>query len=192
MNCYYHPDRPSVARCVVCGKDLCTDCNIIKEGQNYCRDCLGMGEVPVELGKMLLPVLGCGLLGGVLSIIPIVQFGNCLCCLWIILAGGLAVFILKRYYNIKGKISTGNALITGGSTGFVASFITLLPVMLFPDQVYSIVDEALRSPEFQEAFQDAGVSVDASFFVVLAAVILIIAYSLFGALGGIISNEITK
>ena len=151
-----------------------------------------MGEVPVELGKILLPALGCGLLGGVLSILPYVQYVNCACCLWIILAGGLAVFILKRYHNIKGKISTGNALITGGSTGFVASIVMVLSMMFLRDLLYPMVEEMLESPEFQEAFQEIGGAPDASFVVILASVIIVIAYSLFGALGGIISNEITK
>lgn len=40
MNCYYHPDRQSVAQCVDCGKGLCQEC----AGRNtkkvpLCPDC---------------------------------------------------------------------------------------------------------------------------------------------------------
>ena len=35
-------------------------------------------------------VLAGGIVGGLLSAIPFVNWGNCLCCLWIILAGAIA------------------------------------------------------------------------------------------------------
>ncbi len=41
MNCYYHPDRESVAVCSVCKKPLCKECAHEKNGKIYCSDCLG-------------------------------------------------------------------------------------------------------------------------------------------------------
>lgn len=190
MYCYYHSDRPSVAQCVICGKDLCNDCNIVKEGQSYCRDCLGTGETSVELGKMILPALGCGALGGVLSLVPGI---DCLCCLWVILAGGLAVFFLKRKYGIKGKITTGSAILTGGLAGFVASIISLLPVVFQRDELESVYQDMLATPEIEEAFRELGITAaDIGVFVVFAAVISVVLFTALGGLGGIISNEVTK
>ncbi len=190
MYCYYHSDRPSVAQCVICGKDLCSDCNIVKEGQSYCRDCLGTGETSVELGKLIIPALGCGAIGGVLSLAPGI---GCLCCLWVILAGGLAVFILKRYYGIKGKITMGNAILTGGLAGFVASIISLLPVVFQRGELERAYQEMLTTPEVEEAFRELGITAaDIGAFVVLAAVISVVLFTAFGALGGILSNEIAK
>ena len=52
-----------------------------------------------------------GLLGGVLSIIPLVNMGNCLCCLWVILGGAVAAAI-----HVKGSdlpVGLGDGTITG-------------------------------------------------------------------------------
>lgn len=193
MNCYYHPDRISVAQCVVCGKELCSECVIIKEGQNYCKECLGTGEAHVGAGKILVPALACGVLAGILSVTPLISALNCIFCLWIIIGGGLAVYLVKRFNKITGKISTGMSLLTGALTGFVASFIMVASLVIIEDFT-SIMDEAMRSPEVQEALKDAGMAAGdiAGVLLALVAVIVVVAFTLFGALGGLISNEITK
>ena len=33
-----HPENPSAARCVACGKVLCFDCRVWKKGRNFCFD----------------------------------------------------------------------------------------------------------------------------------------------------------
>lgn len=38
MNCYYHPDRPAVARCPDCGKGLCREC-ASKFEKPICTEC---------------------------------------------------------------------------------------------------------------------------------------------------------
>jgi hypothetical protein len=196
MYCYYHPERASVAQCVKCGKNLCSECNIIKEGQSYCRECLQISEVPVATEKILVPALICGVGAGVLSFAMFDTPLSCLCCLWIVLAGGLAVFLLKRFNNIKGKISMGKAALTGGFAGFVASVITSLALFVSED-MDATLNEALRSPELQQALRDAGMAAGdmngiAFASLVMVAIIIIVVFSLFAALGGIIANEITK
>ncbi len=193
MYCYYHPDRPSVAQCVVCGKTLCTECTVIKEGQNYCKNCLGIHEVHVDIGKIVLPALGCGALAGILSIAPMLSALNCVFCLWIVLGGGLAVYIMKRYYNIPGKISFGKAALTGGFAGFVASLI-MSAALLFGKDINTAIEEAMRNPETQQALRDAGLAAGdiAGVVMVFVAIIIVVLFTLFGALGGIISNELTK
>lgn len=37
--CYYHPDRPAIARCLECGKPLCGECRVELEGRSYCQEC---------------------------------------------------------------------------------------------------------------------------------------------------------
>jgi hypothetical protein len=194
MNCYYHPDRVSVAQCTVCGKNLCTECNIIKEGQSYCRECLGISEFHIETGRIILPALGCGVLAAILSVLPIISFGNILCCLWIILGGGLAVYILKRFHNIKGKITTGKAALTGGLTGFVAGIIMSVLLVAARGLLDTELTGMMASPEIQEMLGEAGMTAEqfTSLVVMLALVIYLVVFPLFGALGGIITNELTK
>ncbi|MBU7016540.1 MAG: hypothetical protein HXS44_03460 [Theionarchaea archaeon] len=196
MYCYYHPERASVAQCVKCGKNLCSECNIIKEGQSYCRECLQVSEVPVATEKIFVPALICGVGAGVLSYAMFETPFSCLCCVWIILAGALAVFLLKRFNNIKGKISMGKAAMTGGFAGFVASAIVSLALFVSED-MDAALNDALTSPELQEALRDAGMAAGdmsgiAVASLVLLAIVIILVSSLFAALGGIITNEITK
>ncbi|MBU7023237.1 MAG: hypothetical protein HXS40_03640 [Theionarchaea archaeon] len=194
MNCYYHPDRTSVAQCFICGKNLCSDCVVMKEGHTYCKDCLGTGEAAIEMQKILVPALIGGVVGGILSVTPVISILNCVLCLWIVVGGALAVYFVKRWNDIKGKISTGKAALTGAISGFVAAIITMVVNFLVAGDFRSILDEAMRSPEAAEALRDAGVSFDEIVGVVLVFVVLImiVVFTIFGALGGILSNEIKK
>jgi hypothetical protein len=94
--CYYHPDRRAVAQCVSCGKDLCTECCIEREGQTYCKDCLGNEKYDIPVQETLFPAFLCGIVAGVLSAVPIIEHSECLFCLWAVVAGALAVFVLKK------------------------------------------------------------------------------------------------
>ena len=193
MNCYYHPEKSVSAQCVTCQKNLCIDCAIMKEGQYYCKDCLGTSDVHVGLDKIVVPVLACGVLAGILSIAPYVSALNCVFCLWIVLGGALAVYLVKRMNTIKGKISTGKAALTGGFTGVVAS-IFILGTVFLTDTFDIALQEAMQTPEVQEALEEAGIALQDIYGVLLVFVVLIMAvlFLIFGALGGIISNEVTK
>ena len=36
--CLNHPDTPATARCATCGKHVCEQCTVIKNGVSYCSD----------------------------------------------------------------------------------------------------------------------------------------------------------
>jgi hypothetical protein len=146
----------------------------------------------VDIGKLIVPVLGCGALAGILSIVPVPTL-QCVCCLWIVLGGGLAVYLVKRFNNIKGKISTGKAALTGGLTGLVASLF-MIGSLLIGEDFGVAMEEAMQQPEVQEALRDAGMTGEeiTGIVIVVAIVMLVVGFVLFGALGGIISNEATK
>jgi hypothetical protein len=166
----------------------------MKEGHTYCKDCLSTGEASIEMQKILVPALIGGVVGGVLSVTPIISVLNCVLCLWIVVGGALAVYFVKRWNDIKGKISTGKAALTGAISGFVAAIIVIVVNFFLAGDFRSILDEAMRSPEVGEALRDAGVTLEEIVGVVLVFVVLvmIVIFALFGALGGIISNEVKK
>ncbi|MBU7040104.1 MAG: hypothetical protein HXS45_04795 [Theionarchaea archaeon] len=194
MNCYYHPDRISVAQCFTCGKNLCSDCVVMKEGRTYCKDCLGTGESSIEMQKILMPALIGGVVGGILSVAPVISVLNCVLCLWIVVGGALAVYLVKRWNAIEGKISTGKAALTGGISGCVAAFIIVVVQFLMVGDYRSFLDEAVYTPELTEALTEAGITLE-EFAGALAVVVILVMFvllALFGALGGIISNEVKK
>jgi phage shock protein C len=44
MPCVVHPDRETVASCVVCGNLICEACDVAMAGKHYCRRCLAQAE----------------------------------------------------------------------------------------------------------------------------------------------------
>ena len=46
--------------------------------------------------SQLQPVVFGGLFIGVLSALPVVELGNCVCCLWIVGGGMLTAYLLQR------------------------------------------------------------------------------------------------
>ena len=40
MKCHYHPDRESIANCIICGKPVCAECGLKIGGNTYCKDCV--------------------------------------------------------------------------------------------------------------------------------------------------------
>lgn len=39
MNCKFHKDREAVAKCKICGKDLCEECNKVNQKYSACPSC---------------------------------------------------------------------------------------------------------------------------------------------------------
>lgn len=192
------------------------------EGSTFCRNCgaplqpekremqqpppVSQSEVPLTFTQIIIPALICGVPAGILSTIVLED----LCCLWVILAGGLAVFLVKRFNNIKGKFPTGKAFLIGGLTGLVAGLIiagytaTVTSQTDFDD----LMDDVMTSPEWEEAMEDSDLTEEeiqqmqelmeglpSSFFQIgLIAVFIasLVVPPLLGGLAGIVVNEITK
>lgn len=51
MNCTKHPDREASGICIHCGKFFCSDCLIVLDGKNYCRNCLSELFTEMKEGK---------------------------------------------------------------------------------------------------------------------------------------------
>lgn len=186
MNCHYHPDRNAVTQCVACGKNLCTECMLLKENQPCCRDCLGRDRYNVKVHDLLFPALICGVLTGFISAVPVLDYLNCFFCLWIIIGGAAAVYLAKNVNKIKGKITTWKAALTGGITGVVAVIVTWLAVLSQIGDFSSVLREALTRSEYQE------IILDANLIILILVFTTALLFTLFGALGGIISNEFIK
>ncbi|MDR2966869.1 MAG: hypothetical protein LBU74_02845 [Methanobacteriaceae archaeon] len=54
MYCQNHPNKESVATCVVCGKSICDECRLNIAGNNYCQECV-TEIVATEAPKKIKP-----------------------------------------------------------------------------------------------------------------------------------------
>lgn len=103
--------------------------------------------------RKLQPALAGGAFIGVLSALPIVQAGNCCCCLWIISGGVLAAWLMQQ--NHPYPIEAGDGAIGGFLAGIVSAVVWLvvslpLQAVTAPMQaqwVERLLDRAQEMPE---------------------------------------------
>ena len=76
------------------------------------------------MNSKLQPALLGGLFIGVLSALPIISVGNCLCCMWVIGGGVVAAYLLQQ--NQAGPISSSDGAIAGLLAGLVGALVSLV------------------------------------------------------------------
>src|SRR5690606_26155599 len=100
----------------------------------------------------LQPSLLGGLFIGVLSALPIISAGNCLCCLWVVSGGVLAAYLLQQ--NQAAPLEAGDGAIVGllaGLVGAVLASLLAIPIQmvmgpLSADMFRRIADQAADAP----------------------------------------------
>ena len=83
------------------------------------------------MSDRLQPALWGGLFIGVLSALPLVNAGNCCCCLWVLMGGALAAYL--RQQNNPYQIDAAEGAIVGlmaGAMGGVVSTILSIPIQM--------------------------------------------------------------
>ncbi|MDQ3069355.1 MAG: hypothetical protein M3R55_06465 [Acidobacteriota bacterium] len=149
------------------------------------------------MGGRLQPALLGGLFIGVLSTLPFVNIGNACCCLWVILGGMLAANLLQK--NQAEPINAADGLLVGLMAGVVGAFIgTVLSIpiqMMFGPVMRRSFERFMEGrdmpPEFLEMMSRLDGSVTAS-AVVVTLITSLIAYVIFGMLGGVLGVAIFR
>ena len=128
---------------------------------------------------MLKPAAIAGIVGGVLSAIPVVNFFNCVFCLWIQLAGAGAVWLYLKDH--EGSVSEGSAATIGAITGAIAGLVSGLLNLVLNALIWTAVTETMAQsgmdlpPEFVGQATGQGL---------ITLPIMIVLYAAFAALGG--------
>lgn len=153
----------------------------------------------VSISKMIVPALIAGLITGVLSVVPILSCCN-ICCLWILVGGVLAAYLLQR----SGKITLEEGAIVGILSGIVYAFtatvlgaIMSLLVLKFMSSfmqsmmgAYGVPEQAYRPM----MFGGMGSLSRFSFIVqtLIWGVINTVLGVIFGAVGGVLGAKLTE
>ena len=75
----------------------------------------------------LVPALIGGCVMGVLSAVPIINMGNCLCCMWILLGGAVGAYFYSKQLPSGTELTSGDGAMVGLLSGlFGALFGTFL------------------------------------------------------------------
>ncbi len=152
---------------------------------------LDSGAMPAN---KLQPALMGGLVIGVLSSLPLISAGNCICCMWVIGGGVVAAYLLQQ--NQSTPISTGDGAIVGLLAGLIGAGVSLLisiPVglMFGPMQAEWMqrmtssagdVPPELR-PWIENMAQSGGFTIIGALF---GFVFMVVAGVIFGSLGGML------
>jgi len=143
-----------------------------------------------EFGK---PVLISGLIAGILSSIPFVNFLNIICCLWILVGGVIAVYMLSS--SAGRKIEYGEGALIGLLSGLVAAVIctvvnSIFALIGFNMGILMMQRLAHRFPQFEQFKHFAVLPRFGVSFVIMTLLSSLLFYGAFGALGGVIGTAI--
>ena len=128
-----------------------------------------------------------GAVGGVLSAIPFVNLANCICCLWILGAGFLAVYLVQQWSGLS--VTAGEGATVGVLAGVVAGVIESvisLPFALL--QRGAMASQLEQLPEewrqvMEPFLMGGGIAA-------LALVMNLVFGAIFGTLGGLLGAAI--
>jgi len=195
----------------------CNDCGAeLPDDARYCLNCgastrpnateppseqpLQPAGPPPEL-DFVQPALAGGAFLGVLSSLPLIAAGNCLCCMWVLGGGGLATFLLTKQQPGR-RLNYGDGAFAGvlsGLFGAIIATIIWIPIKLmsarFMESQQESIENILRNmPELQGQWRDLFMRLMSpevsGTTVLLTFVSNLIVYSLFAMVGGILTVAI--
>jgi hypothetical protein len=134
------------------------------------------------------PALIGGLVGGVLSALPLIAGGNLCCCLWIVSGGAVAAYVLQQNQSLP--IAPGDGALVGLLAGVIGAFVYLvlsIPINLLMTPMERVLFERLTEtmsnlpPEFREYARS---SVSGSVRLVFGFVLMLVLGAIFSTIGG--------
>ena len=148
----------------------------------------------------LQPALLGGLFIGVLSTLPIISLGNCVCCMWVIGGGALAVYLMQQNHPYAVNAADGAFVgLLAGVVGGIVGGLLLVPIMLAfgPFQQRLIERMIAANPDVPEQTRDMIQRMVAGSAVMGVALLIKIVFGIcidavFGMLGGLLGVALFK
>ena len=190
----------------------CNQCGT--ELSEHARFCLNCGapvtapavqphpETPPVVLDFVQPALAGGMFLGVLSTIPVISAGNCLCCMWVLGGGGIAAHLLMKQ-RPTGNITYGDAAFGGvmsGLFGALVATILSIPIKIVTARLFvgqqQAMEEALREFPIEGPMRDLflrmaspEITITTLTFTFISSLLV---YSLFAMIGGILTVAIVN
>lgn len=153
-------------------------------------------------GKLVPALIGGGIMA-VLSTVPFISLGNCLCCLWILTGGAAAAYFYNANLPAGRTITGADGAVTGLLAGiFGALFGSILGYLFMSvgdsDFLNNILENAVKSrgdlgPEVDElmsSLRDRGNLSPA--YMLIGLFFSLVLNTVFGTLGGLIGASLFK
>lgn len=144
----------------------------------------------------LQPAFWGGLFIGVLSALPVINLGNCCCCLWVVVGGALATYL--RQQNTPMQVTASEGALVGLMAGAIGGVIWVM--LAIPLQMMTAgfqqhwVDQFISgNPDMPAEMRDVLEQISAGGVLnAVAMLVNIIASVVFGMLGGLLGVAIFK
>ncbi len=147
------------------------------------------------------PALTGGMFLGFLSSIPYISAGNCLCCMWVLLGGGIAVMMLTK--QRPPGIAYGDGAFAGVLSGLVGAVVGTIVQMSFRAMASRLFES--QQQQFEQVLNQLGAEGPLRDWILRAAsgeisaatltftfFTNLLVYSLFAMIGGILTVAILE
>ena len=140
------------------------------------------------------PALLGGLVGGMLSALPLIAAGNLCCCLWLVGGGVAAAYLLQQ--NQSTPITPADGALVGLLAGIAGAFVYLIvsiPINFLMAPLERLLFQRLADtmgnmpPEFR---QYANSSLGATFGAVVGFVFMLVFGAIFSTVGGAVGSRL--
>jgi hypothetical protein len=147
------------------------------------------------------PALYAGIAIGVLSALPIINIGNCVCCLWVVGGGAMAVYLMQQNHPFAVNAADGAlvGLMAGAIGGIIAAILSIPIMMAFGGVQQRLLERLAENPDFPEQTRDMirtmGGNMARGGAVVVRLMIGLFSaciYAIFGMLGGLLGVALFK
>ena len=141
------------------------------------------------------PALWGGVFIGVLSALPLVNFGNCCCCLWVICGGALAAYLRQQSSPVQIEAAEGAlvGLIAGAIGGVIATVLSIPFQFLIGPYQRQIMERILASnPDVPAEARNALEHFGGAAMTIVGMMITIVIDVVFGLIGGLLGVALFK
>src|SRR5215471_2441466 len=201
--------RNSVAQCKQCGTELpeharfCLQCGAPVTSQEPDEQPVPPRPAPpLPDLNFVQPALTGGMFLGLLSSVPIISAGNFLCCMWVLLGGGIAAVLLTRQRSLS-SISYGDGAFAGVISGLFGAVVGTIIQLAF--RAITAPFAANQLQELEKLMDQLGLEGGTRDFllrtfsgeistltVLFTFVSNLLVYALFAMIGGIIALAILR
>ncbi|AXI24720.1 hypothetical protein CFE53_00460 [Methanofervidicoccus sp. A16] len=139
--------------------------------------------------EMVKPILIGGVIGGVLSSVPVIACLNCCCCLLYVLSGVITAYLMSKEFDPSDR----DYLISGALSGGVAGFVNCVLDTLITFITYGVMAPFMANyytSEYMNMMMGGPTSL--MIFTILSIPLYIILGAIFGAVGGMLYGKLMK
>lgn len=148
--------------------------------------------------KLQPAVLG-GLFIGVLSALPIINLGNCVCCLWVVGGGALAVYLMQQNHPFAVQAADGAlvGLLAGAIGGALCGLLVIPIALAFGPMEQRLVQQWLESsqdvpPEVRTMIDNMARGGILGMMAIIGVFVRAIVFGVIAMLGGLLGVALFK